>query len=134
MSNNVKTAFTVILITLGLAVALGIALYFYQIGQDRWAAAHTIDKIQIETCKDASKVDKHWRLVTGSVPSPTTKWRIYSTDGIICHVLNDKIRTFAIDETLLKRTGCTAGDYALYCRDNAQPERHPRYQAIMDPS
>ncbi len=132
MTDNAKTAFIVTIVTLGILVGLVIALYFYQAapnGRSRDIAAES----RIEACEEATKVDKHWRLVTGSVPSPTTKWRIYSTGSIICHVVNNKIRTFVFEKKLLKRTGCTAGDYALYCRDNAQPERHPRYQAIMNP-
>lgn len=131
MSQDIKTATLWIVITLGLAALIASAVYFYQQGPGGFAKSSAERKA--DACADASKIDTHWRLVTGSVPSPTTKWRIFSIKGTICHVVNRKIRTFSIDAKMLKKTGCTAGDHALYCRNSAQPERHPRYEAIMNP-
>ena len=136
MVRHLKVITTYMLSLIIIISAFGIAVSLYdRMGRSTQAATNV--KVSgrdqaLSICLNTTIVDRNWRWVTNLPPSPDHQWYIYSTpQGVLCHSSTKRTLTHVISERELKRYGCVAAEYGLYCKGNSDPERHPRYSQIM---
>ncbi|RED49976.1 hypothetical protein [Aestuariispira insulae] len=85
----------------------------------------------METCRAAETPNHRWRWYAKTYPSPTIKWQLFEVSGLICHGNRKSWKGYPVDDTQMKYYGCFMSEVGLFCRPDADPNRHPNAEEVL---